>query len=532
MDFYRPPTAQGAIDALGTLYRALRAWKFYPKGHPNRRSSIQHAHSAMLELLDGHNLSLSCGRTSLSFPDGEILRDNTRLTVSLSYELFVRRIQKITFLKDLYQEDLLAFLRILALSPDTIQKSGGVDKIMAEHGIRSIWTNEFDLSVIRGKRREVESRGVTPQSVDELDSVGEAISEQQPPKIDDIPPEQLLPVLLGRLTTSLDNDVYVMLVRQAVSCCESLKLGREPAQLFPLLELLASHAEDAARPENIREFAMVAIEQISTGREFIKFVLGRMEQPDALSKGALQAVISTGGSSAVVLAVEQLGLTNNLAVRKALSNLLARLGDEAVPPLLKMLEDKRWFIIRNIAAVLGAIANPEAVPGLVKCLQHPDIRVSKEAVRSLAKIGGREAESALILTLQQDNPALYPQVITSLGGLRSRKALTELMKIVLAKDMFLKTLPLKTDALAAIAMIGERQVVPLLLKMLTAHHLLAAGRWKLLKAAIAQCLGKLGDLQALPELKKLSAAPGELGTACMEAVAMIEKTGGVPSGSP
>ncbi len=225
MDFYRPPTSQGVIDALGTIYRALRAWKFYPKGHPNRRRSIDRSHSAMLALLDGHNFSLSCGRTRFSFPDGEVLKDNTSLTPSLSHELFVRRVQKITFLQDLYLEDLLALLRILSLSPDNIQKSGGVDKIMAEHGIRSIWVNEFDLSVIRGKRREVESKGVTPPGVDEAEEGGEAAFEfeQQQIKSDDIPPEQMLPILLVRLTATQDDDIYMMLVRQAISCCDSLK---------------------------------------------------------------------------------------------------------------------------------------------------------------------------------------------------------------------------------------------------------------------------------------------------------------------
>jgi HEAT repeat protein len=528
MDFYRPPTSQGAIDALGTVYRALRAWKFYPKGHPNRRSSLKQAHSAMLAMMDGHNLSLSCGRTCLSFPDGEILKDNTSLTKSLSYELFVRRVQKITFLKDLLQEDLLALLRIIARSPDTIHKSGGVEKIMAEQGIRSIWVNEFDLSVIRGKRNEIESKGITPQSVDEADGGGDTLLEEQPQfKPDDIPPEQLLPILLGRLSTVMDDEIYTMLVRQAISCCDAIKSRKEPLALFPLLELLTEHSNDETRTEEIREFAQFAIEQISTGNEFIMFVLDRMDYADGLSKAALQTVIGTGGSTAVVLAVEQMGRTNNLAVRKSLSNLLARLGDEAVPPLLNMLGDKRWFIIRNIAAILGAIASEEAVPGLAACLQHSDIRVCKEAVRSLAKIGGREAESALIRVLQQGNLSLYPQTIASLGGLKSKKALVELMKIVCARDMFLKSLAFKIDALTAIAMIGDKQVTPALLTQLTSSHLLAAGRGKQLKIAIVECLGRLGDPQALPLITKLSATADELGCACSEAVEMINKNGSV-----
>ena len=84
MDFYSPPSLQGVLDALGSVYRALRAWRFYPKGHPSRKSSIKQAHAAMLLLLDGNNLSLSCGRSGFSYPDGELIKDVTRMSASLS----------------------------------------------------------------------------------------------------------------------------------------------------------------------------------------------------------------------------------------------------------------------------------------------------------------------------------------------------------------------------------------------------------------------------------------------------------------
>lgn len=527
MDFYRPPNTQGVIEAIGAIYRALRAFKAYPEGHQNQLSSIMSAHTSMLALLNGNNLSLSCGKTSFSFPDGETIKDNTVLSKSLLPELIERSIEKITFLKDLYQEDLLKFLRILSLSPDAIRRSGGFDKMMAEQGVRSIWVNEFDLAVINRKRREVEFGGVKTEGSDGVNvpTAPAFSSEQQPLKSDDLPPEQMLPMLLARMRTTQEDDVYVKLIRQAVSCGDILKSRQEYLELFPMLELLASHFEDAARTENIRKFARSAMERVSNGNQFINFVLGRITHTDSLSKGCLQAIISIGGSSAILLVVEHLGATNNIAERKALSNLLARLGEQAVPILLNMLADGRWFVVRNISAVLGEIASPEAVPGLIRCLRHSDSRVCKEAIRSLAKIGGREAELALIGLLHQDDESLYPQVINSLGAMKSKASLVDLMNILFAKDTFLQKLALKIDALAAITMIGDRQVVPYLLKLLAASQLLAAGSWKQLKVAVAKSLGRFQDPQALPVLKELSSTSGELGAACSEAIKMIEKSG-------
>jgi HEAT repeat protein len=219
-----------------------------------------------------------------------------------------------------------------------------------------------------------------------------------------------------------------------------------------------------------------------------------------------------------------LGRSQGIKTRKTLTTLLGDLGEPAVPLLLTEMQDSRWFIKRSMCAILGTIGSHEALPAVTECLKHPDIRVRKEAVRSLMQIGGTEAESAIIGVLHSPDKELYPQAVASLGGMKSKKSLLELIKIVNATDIFLTTLPLKIDALAAIALIGDRQATPLLVMFMEKRHLLALPRDRQLKTAIAECLGKLGDSRALPILTKFSSSSGELAGACTEAIRMI-KTG-------
>jgi HEAT repeat protein len=534
MEFYRPPTLQGVLDALGSVHRALRAWKFYPPGHPSRKARIMQAHAAMLLMLDGNALSLNSGRKNFSFPDGEVLKDTTHISASLSYEFFIRRIQKITFLHDLNEEDLLDFLRILTIPPDVVQKSGGVDKLMAEHGVRTIWVNEYDFSIINAKRQDIESRGKTPQTFDEIESDLGMVWDDKPAeptdKIDDLNSSDELLGLLGRLTTTFDKDLYQMAVRQAIDCSDSFKSRNDLASLAPLIELLAEHSNDMTRGEGLRDCARFGLEQLVQGDALLPYLLDHTASPDALSREAMLAAVSASGPVGVNLVISKMGSTDNLAVRKELSALLVELGGAALPLVLKMMKDARWYMVRNMSAILGDIGMPEAVPELLACLRHTDTRVSKEAVRSLAKIGGREAESALIALLHSNNQLLFPQAIASLGGMKSRKALVELMQIVCSGDMFLKNLSLKIDALAAIAMIGDRQAVPVLTKILAGRHFLAASRWNQLKVAIAVCLARLGDIRALPILKKKAIGSGELGRVCKEAVETIERVRGEQNG--
>ncbi|MGB9082707.1 MAG: HEAT repeat domain-containing protein [Desulfuromonadaceae bacterium] len=528
MDFYRPTTNQVTLDALGSLYRAVRTWRFYPKGHPTRRNSLILSYAAMLKLLDGNTLLLTCGRTGFCFPDGELLKDASGLTSALAYELFIRRVQKIAILEDLFQEDLLELVKILCMSPEAIQQSGGIETMMALHGIRSVWVNEFDLTVLREKRRTVEQKGTVPQGIDDAETAGDTIPvvEQQSPRPDELSSEQQLRELLEQLAACGDEDVYLALIRQAVACADDLQSNHETHLVFPLIELLAGHADGEERSETMRERAQFAIEQIVTTGEVLQLVLEQTGQDTEVSKMALHAVLKAGGAAAITAAIEQMGRTNSIKARRTLSNMLASLGDAAVPVLLDLMHDSRWFIIRNICAILGSIASREALPALTKSLHHPDLRVKKEAIRSLAQLGGPEAEAAILDVLRGTEPALYPQAIASLGGMKSRKSVAELIRIVLSRDLFLQSLTLKIDALAAIALIGDRQVTPHLVALLEERYLLAAARGKQLKAAAAACLGKLGDARAVPALKKLASDGEELGSACSDALLMIEKTEG------
>lgn len=532
MNFYRPPTNQVTLDALGTLYRAVRTWSFYPKGHPVRRSSLILSHGALVKLLDGNTLLLACSRAGFSFPDGELLNDASGLTAALAYELIIRRVQKISILEDLFQEDLLEFVKILCMSPESIQQSGGFEAVMTLRGIRSIWVNEFDLTVIRGKRLKTEEAGTIPQGVDDAESEVDIppVVEQQPPPPEALSPEQQLRALLGQLAACAEEDPYLTLTRQAVACADNLQSDHKTHLTFPLIGLLAGHAESGERSKNMREAAQFAIEQIVTTGEVLHIMLEQIGKGADVPRRALHVVLKAGGTAAITAAIELMGRTGSLKARKTLSTVLAGLGDVAVPVLLDLMHDSRWFIIRNICAILGAIASREALQALTKSLHHPDPRVGKEAIRSLAQIGGAESESAILDILQGTKPALYPQTIASLGGMKSRKSVAELMKIVLTRDLFLQSLTLKIDALAALALIGDRQVTPHLVALLEERHLLAAARGKQLKAAAAACLGKLGDAAAVPVLQKLASERGELGSACSDALAMIEKTEGRADG--
>jgi HEAT repeat protein len=202
---------------------------------------------------------------------------------------------------------------------------------------------------------------------------------------------------------------------------------------------------------------------------------------------------------------------------------LVRIGYPAVAPLVGMLRDERWHVVRNMVAILGEIGSRECVAALRSSLDHSDQRVRKETVRTLAKIGGKEAEASIIELLADNDDGIVRQAILSLGIMRSRAAVQPLIDMVTRRDFFLTALPAKKEALQALGRIGDRGATRCLLDILEGRHLLAWNRWEELKIASAAALGQLGDESALPALKILAQRGGQLGRTCGEAVDGIER---------
>src|SRR4029434_1674378 len=78
-----------------------------------------------------------------------------------------------------------------------------------------------------------------------------------------------------------------------------------------------------------------------------------------------------GGIAAPVLA-DALAEEENWEVRKGLIAVLASMGRTAMPVLLKRLDDPSWFMVRNVAMLLGEIGGQSLVEPLAGLLKHSE----------------------------------------------------------------------------------------------------------------------------------------------------------------
>jgi HEAT repeat protein len=104
---------------------------------------------------------------------------------------------------------------------------------------------------------------------------------------------------------------------------------------------------------------------------------------------------------------------------------------EGTDQLVHALEHREWFVVRNVAELLGELGIESAVPALARRLDHEDERVRKAVALALAKIGTRGAVEPLRRALHDPSPEVRMQVALGIGG---QKSAALAMPLVVAMD--------------------------------------------------------------------------------------------------
>jgi len=80
------------------------------------------------------------------------------------------------------------------------------------------------------------------------------------------------------------------------------------------------------------------------------------------------------------------------ARRRTLLDVLGRESARDPRHIIERLDDQRWFVVRNLAVVLGRSGNSACVPAVHRLLTHEDHRVRVEALRSLSSLDSGNLE--------------------------------------------------------------------------------------------------------------------------------------------
>ena len=511
--------AQGLAD----LQRAVQAAGFYPPGHPHRSGTLQRAFEVFQGLLRSRPLLFTVSRRGFTLGGEQV--EGSEMMLQLANDCVIRRIASIVLLQDLLLYDLEVLVRLLSSDPhhpDASVQQAGI-------AARTIWINERDVAAILAKRAGAGTGNGTGAAFGTdaavargADRPGEASAPATFTPASPRGGEEGSEQLLLRMAREKADASYQELGRRLLA---TLRCQPDRAAvLYSLEELLRQHRE-GHRSLPQREYAIFTFGQLADAAA--DFLLGSLESKLCQEKERIHLVLSALGGKAAYLIIERICVAKGLYERRSLAAALVAVGPAALAPLIAMLKDSRWYVVRNMVSVIGELGSPECVAELRRPLQHKDDRVRKEAIRALTRIGGDCAEAMLIQLLEESEELLVRRAIAALGQLKSRQAVPALLKLLERRDLFLKELPVKKELLAALAAIGDCSATARLLRLLESRGMPLLGRRLELKSAVASTLGQLGDETALPALARLASGSGAMAQACREALAAVEGFSGL-----
>src|SRR6185437_2465181 len=173
-----------------------------------------------------------------------------------------------------------------------------------------------------------------------------------------------------------------------------------------------------------------------------------------------ELALQRGGGDAVEILLERLAESPTVAERRRAFDVLARMK-EAGSQLINMMGHPQWFVVRNVAELIGGMGLEDAVPALAKKIDHDDVRVRKAVALSLAKIGTRSVVEPLRRALRDPSPEVRTQAALGVGG---RRANALAMPLVVALDEE-KDLEVSRELILALGRIGSPDAVQALIKL-------------------------------------------------------------------
>lgn len=125
--------------------------------------------------------------------------------------------------------------------------------------------------------------------------------------------------------------------------------------------------------------------------------------PHCSDRSLLLPLFARAGDAGVATLVHQLLTTDDALSRRAYFDGIVAL-DVGSSHLFAALEDSRWFVVRNAAALLGEMSVEHADDALVPLLRHADERIRIAVARALMRLRTVKAMQALHAVIDDTNP--------------------------------------------------------------------------------------------------------------------------------
>lgn len=191
---------------------------------------------------------------------------------------------------------------------------------------------------------------------------------------------ETLDTFRGLLAVEERDDRFRRLMRVLTGkISASIRRGR-----FRRAELwLRAAVDHPTYPEDRSAEVTEAISQAGA-RDVLDALIAQLAQDDESEPA--KRLLSILAPSHIGELIDMMAAEEDRARRRTFLDVLGREAARHPDRVVERLDDQRWFVVRNLAVVLGRSGNATCVPAVRRLLVHDDHRVRVEALRSLSSL--------------------------------------------------------------------------------------------------------------------------------------------------
>jgi len=510
-------------DIIRTITKTVKTFNAYPKGNPIYKkfaTELFEKFNAFFESSD--ELKIDIEQYSLLYKESEVYRSEEK-TDNLAMLLFSDGLRQITFQKGITFDEISDFIDILRFAPKSeMSDTDDIVTLLWEKNITNMGyaavedTIDDDLVVEEALLRNDLDQEI---SLGRSEGTGGLLAPAANVLRSEIKVEQPTESELAALRKELADIDEKSLLSSAVGLFFGLLADEQDTEAFPEIVQnigrimdVRMQRKDLAGAIQILEGlkGLLAVYNTPLQREMLEHVISRAGSIENLQVlfGVSQDPVEIRqyllhlGAQSLPQMIQMLGELNDRKQRRLLCEILAEIGKQDIDALAEVLNDEKWYLVRNIAMILGMTKEPGSVKHLEKILKHVDVRVRRETIRALEVISSGETKDLFIAALGDSDATVRIAALRALRRLKAQGLFELLSRNISRDELKNKTFAEKKELLETIAVVGGEEAFPLLSELFKKKGLIEKDEITEIRASAAYGLGLLKSKEAIFMLEK------------------------------
>lgn len=186
--------------------------------------------------------------------------------------------------------------------------------------------------------------------------------------------------------------------------------------------------------------------------------------------------------------IEALIQEADAALRSFYLSILSEFGGEVVPFALQHLSHESWFVRRNMIILLRESGDRTVLKHIKPFCEDKNLRIAIEAIKSFLAVNDSQGIRYLKQYLVSNDLQGREQALKLIGAYRVKQLVSDIVKLLLKKDIIGGDFHLKIPLVKALADIGDPRALRYLLEIVTTKSLLYKSSLDSLKVEIYKSL--------------------------------------------